>query len=158
MFVPVMYEFNPYRPRPVRFVELWSPDEWQVKIYSIVEKGEFVDDPYVLKAKEIAIETLGKRSPETHHGCAFVTIHIASMFNQIIVDWWAKENELRHLVFKADQKAPDNFANITCSGEAFCVWELKVIGFERDAWIEHVLERDPPSIDNYLTARLNTTA
>jgi hypothetical protein len=78
------------------------------------------------------------RPPRTaeRYGVAFVTVHQADLFNQIIVDWWERVNELRHRVFKADPGSPTEFREITASGEAFCVWELKVIAHERDAWTE----------------------
>jgi hypothetical protein len=49
---------------------------------------------------------------------------------------------LRHIVFKANAESSKTFDNITHTGEAFCIWELKVIGHERDAWIRHILEQN----------------
>ena len=80
---------------------------------------------------------------DTCYGLGFVTIHQAEAFNQIIVDWWEHNNELRHRVFKAQPHAPLDFTEITASGEAFCVWELAVICHERKAWMRHVLNGAP---------------
>jgi hypothetical protein len=81
------------------------------------------------------------------------------MFNQIIVDWWENENELRHRVFKAVPEAPEAFREITHTGESFCVWELAVIGFEREAWINTVLAAaDLQSLDVYLGGHLGVRA
>ena len=48
---------------------------------------------------------------------------------------------------------------MTATGPAACVWDLRVIGFERDAWLSKVL-RNPsgPDIDAYLSERLNEDA
>ena len=35
-----------------------------------------------------------------------------------------------------------------------CVWDLAVMAFEREAWIEFVLKPAEPDIDAYLAARL----
>lgn len=93
------------------------------------------------------------------YGVAFVTLHQAELFNQIIIDWWERVNELRHHVFKALPDAPDDFFDITDTGEAFCVWELRVIGFERQAWLDHVLTHpDGPDLPGYLGCHLNEVA
>ena len=49
--------------------------------------------------------------------------------------------------------------DMTATGPAACVWDLRVIGFERDAWLSKVL-RNPggPDIDAYLFERLNEDA
>jgi hypothetical protein len=78
------------------------------------------------------------------------------MFNQIIVDWWERDNELRHRVFKALPDTPLKFEDITATGEAFCTWELRVLSFERDAWIDTMLvNANGPDIEGYLSRRLN---
>jgi hypothetical protein len=91
-----------------------------------------------------------------HHHAGILIIHLADSFNQIVFDWWAKENELRHKVFKAESHAPFNFIDITFTGEAFCVWEIKVIAFERDQWLQHILLPHLPAEARYFDAQLNT--
>jgi hypothetical protein len=134
--------FHTHTPRHIQFIELWTFYPWKIKIYSICESEDLWDAGYINIAKSIA-ESQIRKLPKTteHHNSAFLTIHIARMFNQIIFDWWAQENELRHLVFKAKPESPLSFVDITHTGEAFCVWELKVIGHERGAWMKHVLQR-----------------
>jgi len=110
-------------------------------------------------AKEIAGDLLPQPaiSPE-RYGVAFVTIHEANLFNQLIFDWWERNNELRHHVFRADE-AKTQFQNITATGEAFCVWELAILAFEREAWLKEVLGNPSKhSLQTYLKANLNTDA
>jgi hypothetical protein len=149
-----------FKKRPIRFLELWRENGWTVKIYGISSPGEFPEPEFVEKAKELARRTLplpaltGER-----YGTAFVTIHRAAMFNQIIFDWWERVNELRHRVFKAEPEQPASFREITASGEAFCVWELRVIAFERDAWVEKVLMNpNQNGLEEYLNSQLNEDA
>jgi len=149
-----------YRTRPIRFLELWEEGGWGVKIYGISSLAERPQARLLTVAKEIAKGTLPSPALNAaHYGAAFVTIHEAEMFNQIIVDWWERVNELRHRVFKAQPAQPFSFEEITASGEAFCIWELRVISFEREAWLNLVLKnRNETGIDDYLSLRLNEDA
>jgi hypothetical protein len=152
-----MRPFKKYKPRPIRFIELWTFNKWTIKIYTIYEEENDWKETYLGSAKEIAQKVLSLLEKD-HYKIGFITIHIAKMFNQIIIDWWAQENELRHLVFKANTNTPANFKNITSSGEAFCIWELGVIGHERTAWIENVLKNEAgPDFNGYLHQVLNIT-
>lgn len=152
-----MSSFKLYKPRPIRFVELWNMSDWNIKIYRIYESEEIWNDAYESIAKQIASDEMQKLAGNAEvHKIGFLTIHLASMFNQIIFDYWARENELRHLVYKANADAPTSFENITASGEAFCVWELKVIGHERKAWIKYVLKKsEGPDWESYFGAMLD---
>lgn len=48
---------------------------------------------------------------------------------------------------------------MTPTGLSACVWDLFLIGHERDAWVNNVLaSRGAPELDSYLGARLNTDA
>lgn len=155
-----------YKPRPIRFLELWEHAGWKVKFYGISSPAERPEAKFLDIAKKIASETLPKPPlTDSRYGAAFVTIHQAEMFNQIIVDWWERVNELRHHVFKSMPDQPDYFQDITAGGEAFCIWELRVIGFEREAWIKAVLKNTDSSaaagaagIDDYLNFQLNEDA
>src|SRR5262245_46068588 len=146
-----------HKPRRIEFQRILEFNGWRVKLYTIVEDGlTILDDSHLAKARSIAEYVLPLPAVGAdRHGVGFVTIHCASLFNQIIVDWWERDNELRHRVFKAAANTPLEYSDITHTGEAFCVRELRVIGFERDAWIEGAL-RNPSAeaIDDYLDSRL----
>lgn len=147
-----------HKKRPIRYLELAEINGWNVKFYGICSLNEFPDDKFIEIAKQIAEENLPTPAiNNSRYGIAFVTIHQAEMFNQIIIDWWERVNELRHRVFKSEPESPFDFKDITETGEAFCVWELRVIGFERDAWVQTVLSNDK-SIGKYLQRQLNEDA
>ena len=160
MVMAIKVSDEPYKARPIRFLELWATNGWKVKIYGISSLCEMPEPDFVETAKEIAKSTLPVPAlSRSRYGAAFVTIHRAAMFNQIIVDWWERVNELRHHVFKSLTESPYSFEDITASGEAFCIWELRVIGFERDAWLEMALKTNNGNgIDDYLNCRLNEDA
>jgi hypothetical protein len=62
-------------------------------------------------------------------------------------------------VFISPHDEPTALFDMTATGPAACVWDLRVIGFERDAWLSKVL-RNPggPDIDAYLDEHLNEDA
>lgn len=136
--------------RPIRFLGLQSIGEWQVKLYGISSLAEKLAPEFTPIALKLALKCLPQPAiTETRYGVAFVTIHHAEAFNQIIVDWWEHNNELRHRVFKALPSDPMSFNDITPTGEAFCVWELAVICHEREAWLRQVLG-ETPNVEGYL--------
>lgn len=112
-----MEYFKEYKPGPIRFIELWESNDWKIKFYGIYEHESMWKDSYLKIAKDLAGSELAKVM-DNNYRIGFITIHVAAMFNQIIIDWWANENELRHLVFKAEASTPEEFKNITSSGEA----------------------------------------
>jgi hypothetical protein len=110
--------------------------------------------------KKIAQTTLETTAEKTrHHSVGFLGVHDGRTGNFVFVDWWAEENELHHHVFISPPDKPTELFDMTATGPAACVWDLRVIGFERDAWLATVL-RNPggPDIDAYLDKRLNEDA
>lgn len=148
---------QPYRPKAIRFLELWKDDGWEIKVYGISAINAEVEHRLLEIGKATARWAL-PRPPiaADRYGVACLTIHPSVLFNQIIVDWWERNNELRHRVFKAAPETPYEFEDITATGEAFCTWELRVLGFERQAWIDNMLVNpDGPDIEKYLSRRLD---
>lgn len=141
-----------HRKRPIRFITLWQNRGWRTKLYGICQTNQIPDKPCLGAALKIAVQTLPQPALSAQrYGMAFVTVHQARLFNQVIVDWWERENELRHRVFKAEPESPYDFREITETGEAFCVWELAVLAFERQAWLDFVLSpASGPDLEGYL--------
>jgi hypothetical protein len=147
-----------HRVRSIAPLGLIDSNGWRVKLYGITQNAHSPSEELLAIAHRLAAQSLPSpaRTGE-RYGLAFVTVHEAALFNQIIVDWWERVNELRHRVFKADPESPTDFREITATGEAFCVWELKVIAHERDAWIEMLRSPKPVEerVESYLASRLH---
>jgi hypothetical protein len=146
--------------RPIRFLELWQPDGWRMKVYGIAYGQPTPCRELVEAGQKIAQETLATMAAKTrHYSVGFVGIHDGRTGNFVFVDWWTDENELHHHVFISPLDKPTQLFDITATGPHFCVWDLRVIGFERDAWLATVL-RNPggPDIEAYLAQRLNEDA
>lgn len=149
-----------HKKRPIRAIETIAFSGWTIKLYGISQFEERPGEMFLEKGKELARHTLPlPAKTDDRYGQAFVTVHQAGAFHQILVDWWENTNELRHRVFRAPPDAPMEFVDITDTGGAFCVWELRVLAFEREAWLTHVLlPAAGPDHVSYSRALLNEDA
>lgn len=148
---------TPYQTRPIRFLELWQPDDWKIKVYGIASGRPEPRDELVHAAKTVAAERIAEMPPTmTHYSVGFLGVHDGLTSNFVFIDWWADENELHHHVYKSPC---DDLGQLTCTtptGVIACVWDLRLIAFEREAWLETVLKSDGDADpDAYLLRRLN---
>jgi hypothetical protein len=109
------------------------------------------------KAKELASERLSLLAgTEGCYGVGFLGIHDGRGADFVCIDWWAEENELHHHVYMASQSQPDQFEYVTPTGLIACVWDLRVLCFEREAWLQSVLANPSGAdLDHYVRLRLN---
>lgn len=62
-------------------------------------------------------------------------------------------------MYVSPKDEPANLVYKTPTGLAACAWDLRVICFERQAWVEHVLMRAPdPDFSSYLAEQLHGDA
>jgi hypothetical protein len=147
---------QPYEPRPIRFLELWKFDDWRMKVYGIAHgkpapRGELIE-----AAKVVAQRTLTSLANATsHYSVGFLGIHDGRTGNFVFVDWWADENELNHHVYNSPNDDPTQLKDISGSGPAACVWDLRVMAFERDAWLDCILKNPHPDVEAYLQRQLS---
>ena len=148
---------EPYRARAVRFLEEWRHEGWRLKLYGIAYRGDEPRRGLVETAKRLA----GERLPvpacgDGRYGVGFIGVHDGRGANFIFISWWADENELHHHVYAAPSDELEALQYITPTGVVACVWDLRVLGFERQAWLEEVLcNPNRPDLEGYLTRRLN---
>ncbi|HKE14990.1 MAG TPA: hypothetical protein VKB80_09010, partial [Kofleriaceae bacterium] len=141
--------------RAIRFLDLWQQGGWQLKLYGIAHAAER-PAPELVRALERAAAALLPQPPRTpsRYGVGFACAHQGRTASIAFVDWWADEDELHHIMFVA---TPDGALRRARDNElSACVWDLALIGFERDAWCSAVL-RNPagPDPEAYLAARMN---
>lgn len=146
-----------YEPRAIRFLELWEPEGWKIKTYGIAYQREKPRAELVTAAKAAAAKRLAEVPHSiTIYRLGFLGIHDGRTANFVFIDWWAQENELHHHVYVSPRKAPASLTYLTPTGLTACVWDLRVMAFERHAWVEHVLKSaDSPNYEDYLNARLS---
>jgi len=151
---------EPFRTRPVHFLELWETGPWKIKLYGLAYQRQRPRPELVEAAKRVAQEALPASPEEANaYGVGFMGVHDGRDFNFVFVDWWADENELHHHVFESPTEQPAELEEITHTGVASCVFDLQLIWFERNAWVEKVLANaQGPNIEAYLKKRLEDQA
>lgn len=127
-----------YQSRPVSFLEVWEPDAWKIKLYGIAYARARPAPELVEAARTLAAPLLA--AARDHYGVGFMGVHQGKTADFIFLDWWARENELNHHVFISSPGQSPGFVDATASGVMACVWDLAVIGHERQAWIDCVLK------------------
>jgi hypothetical protein len=151
---------NPYKPRTIRFLELYQHDEWALKIYSISYKNERVENDDVLLAKSYLNEWLSKSKAyqlETYN-IATLILHESKEGCFAIINWWTDANMLQNFVY-LKKAGETHFEIYSDNGMATCVWEMAVWWHERNAWVKHILMRNEnPDVEAYLSERLNQEA
>ena len=155
---PHAMEFTPYQERAYAFLELWNEDAWALKVYGINHQAESstgqVVDPTIVAA---AREKIRAHLPEIdrkgdHHHTGFAILHQGMGGNWLLLHWWVQESICCEALWKSPEESPTVFEAAPRSFMA-CVWELVVIDFERQAWVETVLQHKG-NRDRYLGTRL----
>lgn len=148
--------FEPYRKRRVRGAGVWEAAGWRIKLYVIAYRGDAPRPEVVDAAKRVA-ETGLPQPPTTEdrYGVGFLIVHDGRDGCWCLIDWWGEEDILFHRLFAAPSDRPWEMWPAT-DGRTACVWELAVWGFERRAWMEHVLANPAgPDLERYLAAQMD---
>lgn len=150
---------NRYAPRPVRSLGTWELSGATFKVYGIAANRD-EPRPALVEAARVAAGNVAcvRLAEWNHHGVGFVGVHDGATGNFVFVDVWTDDNELRHVLFVSPSDSPANLREVRDDVIA-CVWDLAVVGFERRAWIEHVLANPRgPDRNAYLAERLEGMA
>ena len=147
-----------YKSRPVRFLEIINHDGWQIKLYSISAKNKLVNTQTIEYVRQYLSEWLNKSFIYTldTYKVATLILHEGKEGCFAIINWWIDENMLQQFVYLATNDTPPKFKLYSDKGIITCVWEIAVLWFERNAWVEHVLKQpgNPEGINNYLNQHL----
>lgn len=150
---------NPYKPRPIRYLEAWRHGDWRVKVYGISATDERPAAGLVEAIKKEASAKLPTPAVTgERYGVGFLYAHQGRDGGGFAsVNWWGNENELFHYQYEA---SPDRVGELhpieQTGGSSACVWDLAVIEHERTAWIECVLANDAgPDLEAYLARTLD---
>ena len=148
-----------FKPRPIRFLELLDFNGWKVKTYSISFDSSDITEVITSTVKSNLCEWLLKSKDYNipTYNIATLIIHKWRGGHFAIISWWTDENMLQVLVYLATNENPTHFKLYSDKGIVTCVWEMEVLWFERNAWIEEVLRKEINSenINNYLQKTLN---
>lgn len=122
-------------------------DPQQIKLYAISASGEPVaPQPFLARLAKVKAE----RALDWESLPAFAIFHHGASMLYLVLCWWGNDNELFQSV-----------SVLTAQGwvedaqrYSFCLYDLEVIWFERQAFIQH-LYCPHPDLAAYRAARLN---
>jgi len=153
------HTLQPYAPRPVRYLGLHHCDGWRIKTYSISAKNERVGQDAVAQVWTLLPVWLAQHTtyPLDSYRIASLILHVGREGCFAILSWWIDSNMLQTQVHLATDPERRDFRLFSDRGIFTCVWEMAVLWFERNAWVQHVLTHpaDPHGIDRYLAQHLN---
>ena len=154
---------QPYAPRPIRSHGLRPHGDWRLKLYSIVHGAPPTDwDTYWRDFEpgfaRVLDELPGSARTAERIGAGFLIAHRGRGCSYVVLGWWDRENELPLRLAVRDH-TPEAPWRAAAASESVCVWDLEVIGHERDAYVKSVLSDTPVDLQrreaDYLADVLN---
>ncbi len=148
---------EPYKPRIIRFVEIYNHNDWQIKVYSISVINKSIYAEILPEIKQYLNDWLAQSKItylETYQ-LATLIIHNGKEGVFAIINWWIDENMLQNFVYLKKENET-HFELYSDKGIVTCVWEMEIWWHERNAWIKHILmQNENPNIIGYLNDQLN---
>jgi len=144
-----------YFPRSTQFQGVIDVAGWQLKQYLMTANPEPLPDETDRAARKIIVATLESAAPD-ELGVGFVVVHQGAEAVWLLIDMW-RGDIICQRGFRAELDDPGTFVPIEAGGPTVCIWELEIFGFERDAFITHILRPEVPDIAAYLSDRFDNT-
>lgn len=154
-----VHAIGPYRPRPIRSLELWEATGWRLKVIGIAARAERPSQALVEAAKRAAAGLLRERpTRHVHYGVGFLGVHEGEGENQVFLDRWINRNELMHDYWVSPTDRPGDLRTCDADHNSVCIWDLSVQWLEREAWIACVMNNPAgPDLEAYLARRIDVT-
>ena len=145
-----------YQPRHARFLRLETLGDWRVKVYGLSLLGRSARPELVDATVQLAAQVLPRPAvTEDRYGAAFAIAHDAATASIGLVYFWQSANELHQRCYAGPLNTPHAMTRLEHPA-AGCVWEMAIIGFERQAWLDEVLASpDGGDIERYLARHLD---
>lgn len=129
-------DYTPFAPRDTAFHGIVEHAGHRLKGYSIRYGDRPVDWDDHREGIDLALASLPEANPAAGRpGLGFLVVHRGREAEYVVLAWWDRQNELPVRVFVRNE-GPWRPAR---GGESFCVWDLEIVGRERDAYVETVL-------------------
>jgi len=143
-----------YQPRDCHFIEAKKVAGIDLKLYLICSSQfGLADIPAQDVLEQLYAQAFNGWQAQNDHNVGFAILHLADDGLYFLASVWNDANMIRHKVLGLSYDADGNTV-IAPLGEPSiiaCVWELKLMSFERDAWIECVLNKKPKQLNEQLT-------
>jgi hypothetical protein len=147
--------FQPYEPRPLDFLGVETVSGFRLKAYAIRFGGAELDKDRFAGGWALARAALPQPAvAASRPGLGFAILHQGRTGDYFVLGWWDRENELPLHVFVRDSNGWRPAAN----GESVCVWDLRLIWHEREAYVRTMLAGSPCDEAAYLAANIHGEA
>lgn len=141
--------FTPYQPRPLTFLGVECVAGFRLKTYAIRHGDAAFDRDRFAGGWPLATAALPHPAVAAGRpGVGFVVLHQGRTGDYFVLGWWDNENELPLRVFVRGAAG----WRPAVGGESVCVWDLRVVWWEREAYVATVLAGRSDSVDAYLDA------
>ena len=141
--------FTPFAPRPLSYLGLREVSGFRLKVYAITYGDRPLRADHFDRGFATALSTLPQPAvADGRPGVGFAVLHQGRTGDYVILCWWDRENELPTRIFLAD----GDTWRPALGGESFCVWDLRVIWWEREAYVGTVLADSSDGVAAYLAA------
>ncbi len=148
-----------YRPRRIRFVELVRARGWSLKLYNILHESKEPSAGLFEAARDTALAALPQPATDAgRYGVALVSVHQGSSYDFVNVAYWCYETELRSHGYMRPSSGSYLLEPVGGAELSADVWDLRLMAFERDAWVETVLRPANADLEAYLERRLEEVA
>ena len=138
---------EPYAPRRIAPLGTWSEAGHAIKAYGIHRDPDLAG-PILTDAVTASVRAAVRGVLHEHaggprsHGLGYCIAHVGEEAVWLLVDWWISGGIVCQRMLSAPLAQPETFTPVSAPALA-CVWELAVVGHERDAWVRHMLTRRP---------------
>ena len=144
---------KPFEPRPIQFLRIHEHEGWRIKLYSIALDAAAVDEDGFAQGLVLALAALPQpATTQERPGAAYCVMHQGRGADYLVLGWWDRENEMPVRVFVCP--AEEDAWRAARGSESFCVWDLQVVAFERDAYVATVLAEPSLGVRAYLDSVL----
>jgi len=148
---------EPYAPRPIAFHGVIGHEGWKLKLYTILYGSAPLREEAFAAGVGMALHALPSPAViDGRPGVATLLAHQGKTGWYVVLAWWDQDNELPLRVFV--HPAGEGSWRPAGERESVCVWDLEVLGFERDAWVRTVMSGQgtagvPAYLDTFCGAR-----
>jgi len=139
---------RPYASRPIRFLGLTHHGGWTLKTYSVIYGDRPLDRRFEDGFRR-AVGALPDPDPAAGRpGLGILIAHQGLTGDYTVLAWWDHENELPIRIWVRRQG--DAEWRAAREGESVCVWDLELIGSERNAWVDTMMSPSGPDPEGYV--------
>ncbi|WP_114192894.1 isochorismatase family protein [Edaphovirga cremea] len=140
---------QPYLPRAISPLAPLTLNQWQLKRYAIRYAGATGSADIFQQGYPLVAQWLPQQAETLYRpGIGWLIEHQGKTMDYLVAGWWNNENELRIKVWVTEcgewRAARE---------ESFCVWDMQVMAFERNAFVATLLQ-DKPDIPAYMAQHL----